>query len=508
MKNTARNLLVLVSLSTALVHAQISSFKNVIVIFQENRTPDNLFQGLCATAGACSIIPTGKQYNIQTSNWLDKTSATGKIQPLTITLANTYDLSHAHSAWVAQCDKNAAGTCVMDGAAGVTCTPQKGTSCPTQPQFRYAVGDPNHIPPYSLQPYLDLATQYAFANYMFQTNEGPSFPAHQFIFGATSAYNASNDALGVFASENMNPPKMGAGCIANSGVTVKQIDSTGNENNPMYPPIYPCFFHQALSDLLEARSFTWEYYAKGAASIWTAPSALEHICGIDGGASACPGTDWTEHVDATNPSDVLTAIQNCTLGKGQGQLTAVPQVTWITPTGQNSDHASSNTGGGPAWVASIVNAIGNSWTNSGNKCDYWGANSPGNETAIIIAWDDWGGWYDHEPPAVLPSPQGGYQFGFRVPMIVVSAYTPVQVVNNKRHDFGSILRFIEQNYGLGNLGFADTRCDPSWANCQFDNLSGFFNYAQAARTFTTIQAAQGAEYFIHDKTPPTDPDDD
>jgi hypothetical protein len=82
------------------------------------------------------------------------------------------------------------------------------------------------------------------------------------------------------------------------------------------------------------------------------------------------------------------------------------------------------------------------------------------------------------------------------------------VVNNRRHDFGSILRFIEQNYKIGNLGFADTRCDPSWAPCSSDNLSGFFNYTQAPRIFNTIQAEHDAEYFINDNTPPTDPDDD
>ena len=495
MKAQARHLLVLVSLGTALVHAQITSFKNVVVIFQENRTPDNLFQGLCTTPSACSTTPTGKQYNIQTSNWLDKTSPGGVIQPLTIPLANTYDLSHAHSAWVAQCDLNSSGVCAMDGAAGVRCSPQTGTTCPSQPQFRYAVGDPTHNPAYTLQPYLDIATQYGWANYMFQTNEGPSFPAHQFIFGATSAPSAADDAMGIFASENMPAPKVAAGCIANSSTTVRLIDSTGSETN--LSPIYPCFEHQTISDVLEGKSLTWAYYAAGQGSIWTAPNAISHICGANG--QTCAGTDFTSNVDFKSPSDVLTAISSCNL----------KTVTWITPTGQNSDHASSNDGGGPAWVASIVNAIGNSWSQSGNKCDYWGANSPGNETAIFLTWDDWGGWYDHEPPAILASPQGGYQYGFRVPLIVVSAYTPVQLVNNKRHDFGSILRFIEQNYGLTSLGFADSRCDPSWAGkCASDSLRGFFNYTQTPRTFKTIQSVRGAEFFINDRRPPTDPDDD
>src|SRR5712692_6353349 len=130
-------------------------------------------------------------------------------------------------------------------------------------------------------------------------------------------------------------------------------------------------------------------------SIWTAPNSIHEICLPDPGFTTCTGPEWTNNVDLT-PSDVLTDIGNCQLR----------DVTWVIPTGQNSDHARSNNGGGPAWVASIVNTIGNSWTNSHSTCDYWGDHSPGNETAIFITWDDWGGWYDHEPPAILASPQG------------------------------------------------------------------------------------------------------
>ena len=492
MKVAARYLLMLIPFSTALVYPQIRSFKNVVVIVQENRTPDNLFQGLCTNRTACSTTPTGKQYNIQTKNWLDNTSPTGVTQPLTIPLANTYDLTHAHWVWVKQCDENGAGKCLMDGAASGTCVPQSGTTCPTQPEFRYAVDDPKHIPPYTLQPYLDLATQYGWANYMFQTNQGPSFPAHQFLFGATSAPSAADDAKGIFAAENMSGTGQdaGAGCIADPSVLVKLIDASGSETN--LSPIYPCFEHSTIADLVPS----WRYYAGRANSIWTAPNAIRHICEPSG--TTCLGADWNNNVDVVNPSDVLTDITSCQL----------KQVTWVIPTGQNSDHASTNTGGGPDWVASIVNAIGSSWTQSSHKCDYWGASSRGNETAIFITWDDWGGWYDHERPAILASPQGGYQYGFRVPLLVVSAYTPVQVVDNSRHDFGSILRFIEQNYGIGNLKFADTRCDPSWSKCTLDNMRSFFSYTQTPRAFKTVQTNQGAEYFINDKTPPTDPDDD
>lgn len=58
-----------------------------------------------------------------------------------------------------------------------------------------------------VQPYFDIATNYGFANYMFQTNEGPSFPAHQFLFTGTSAPVAPHDSNGYyldFVSENVN----------------------------------------------------------------------------------------------------------------------------------------------------------------------------------------------------------------------------------------------------------------------------------------------------------------
>src|SRR5689334_3821715 len=100
--------------------SQVSPFKHIVVIFQENRTPDNLFQGLCAppygTADSCSPMAVDGQYNIQTSHWADKTSPRGTIRPRPVALANHYDLSHAHSAFIAMCDADpVSGVCKMDG---------------------------------------------------------------------------------------------------------------------------------------------------------------------------------------------------------------------------------------------------------------------------------------------------------------------------------------------------------------------------------------------------------
>jgi phospholipase C len=189
-------------------------------------------------------------------------------------------------------------------------------------------------------------------------------------------------------------------------------------------------------------------------------------------------------VDLT-PANILADIEHCSLRN----------ISWVIPSGFNSDHASVNDGGGPSWVASIVNAIGNS-----NSCDngngYW------KDTAILITWDDWGGWYDHVSPTILEYPQGGYQNGFRVPLIFVSAYTPRRYINNMRHDFGSILRFIEFNFGIpeGALNFADARTH--------NRFEGFFDFTKPPRRFQTISAPKDAAFFFNDTRAATDPDDE
>jgi phospholipase C len=470
-----RLILLLIGAGTIAALAQIPAFQHVIVVVQENRTPDNLFQGLCAppygSTNACSTRPTASQYDIQTSNWFDRSSPTGVTQPSTVALANKYDLSHAHSAFTVMCNAvSSTGACQMDGAAGIPCS---GT-CPAKPQFRY-VGNSTGI----LNPYLALATQYGWANYLFQTNQGPSFPAHQFLFGGTSAPSAADDAAGIFASENMSGAGKTAGCAAEAGTTVQLIGPTGENSK-----IYPCFEHQTMADVLPS-FVTWRYYTPSAGSIWTAPNAIQHICQSSGPGGKCEGQDWTNNVDLS-PADVLKDISACNLRS----------VSWVVPTGANSDHAHVNDGGGPSWVAAIVNAIGNS-TTCDNDGGYW------KDTAIFITWDDWGGWYDHESPTILAQPQGDYQYGFRVPLIVVSAYTAAGYINNERHDFGSILRFIEHNFGVleGVLNFADARAK--------NDLSGFFDLTQQApRVFQNISAPKSASFFLNDKRKATDPDDD
>jgi phospholipase C len=471
----------------------ISQIQHVVIIFQENRTPDNLFQGLCiapyGSPSACATNAGPTQYEIQTSNWLNGQASGGVTQPGMIDLGtvgfggnpDNYDLSHAHSAFVDMCDLNpATGACAMDGANLIPYSCTAGTvNCPppANPGFMY-------VDPADVQPYLTMAQTYAFADHMFQTNEGPSFPAHQFIISGTSAPSATSP---LFASENPGGVVGGAaGCIAPAGETVKVIDAAGSETSN--PAIYPCFEHPTLTDLLDTANVTWRYYAPSAGSIWTAPDAIEHMCQPStptGGE--CTGPDWT----ATSPKVVVGQTQSNAQILTDIASNQLQQVSWVIPTGQDSDHALSNNGCGPSWVTSIVNAIGNS--------PYW------SNTVIILTWDDWGGWYDHVPPTVIDNGSNwgsGYVYGFRVPMVVISPYAKPAYISRVTHDFGSILKFIETTFSLPSLGYADAPAD---------DLSDIFNFSQTPIAFQTIPqlgTPLDPTTCANDPSPATDPDDD
>ena len=450
--------------------AQIPSFQHVILVIQENRTPDNLFQGLCTTPTACSTKPSAGQYNIQTMGWYDKTSSTLTTNPTAVPFGLGWDMLHAHAAFVTECDIDMYGACAMDGAAHAHCLSYS-QPCPTKAAYSY-------VDPGAVQPYVDIAKTYGWANYMFQTNQGPSFSAHQFLFGATSAPSAADDHSGLFVAGEGTV----VGCNSPPTTVVPVINPQGVE----FTRVYPCFDHQTMADLLEAKGVTWRYYGSTVGTyrgpnpdgIWMAPNSISRICVPVN--QKCTGAEWTANLVFT-PSAVLSDVStpNCNL---QG-------VSWVIPDSYDSDHSGTPKNvDGPSWVASIVNAVGNSPCTNKDGSSYWSS------TAIIIVWDDWGGFYDHESPTIEPFPQGGFQMGFRVPMLVVSAYTGPASIGNSREDFGSVMRFIERNFGImeGALTFADARGGTS-------DLGEYFSLGQPARPFQAINAPLSAKHFLTKK---------
>lgn len=410
-----------------------SVIRHVVMIVQENRTPDNLFHGF---PGA-DTVNTGQ-------------NSKGEIITLkAVPLATSYDVYHGHKSFVQMFDNGK-----MDGADLIKtkCGVRKPHDCkiPPNPQFKY-------VQTSDVQPYFDLGQQYTFADRMFSTMQSSSYPAHQFIISGTSAPTPDSDLFMSESPSGYPNASMNAGCDAPPSVTVALIDPTGDESQRMYP----CFEHLTLMDTLNARGISWRYYSYGSGSIWTGPNSILHLRW---------GPDWSKNV-VLDPPQILTDI-------AAGNLA---QVSWIIPKGRYGDHSGGNDGSGPSWVASIVNAIGTS--------QYW------SDTAIFVFWDDWGGWYDHVAPKIINS----FEYGFRVPLIVVSPYAKKGYVSHEMHHFGSILKFIENVYSLPSLGYSDANAD---------DLSDCFNFGQAPSKFSKIKAPIGPDFFIKDTRPGWDPDDE
>jgi len=482
---------------------------HVVVIVQENRTLDNLFG---------SNSPSNQYYlpglvfstTGQAHTTVSGTKQVFAVQAVSIPLASTlgskgsidaddYDPDHSHSpAWVDACDApvitDPSTDCAMDGFNRVTVTCDTGaTGCPGPAYPTYA-----YVQYKDVAPYFQIASHYGYANYMFQTSQGPSFPAHQFIFGGTSQPGVGSEP-DWFVGEDKIPRAGDNGCVASADSIVKQVDpATQNEIS-----IYPCFTHNTMADLFAAHNppITWTYYTPGQGSRWSAPDAISTICTNSNGV--CTGRYWTKgaangFID-TNPSDVLTDIRNCQL----------KQVSWVVPSGLESDHAGQTDGSGPSWVASIVNKVGDSPCTdlvNGETLTYW------QDTVILITWDDWGGWYETVVPPSLsakaPAVASSYVYGFRVPLLVVSAYTPAGTVSSSTLDFGAILKFIEEVFGgLGTI--SPDPLNPYADYYAYDDLGEFFDFTPPhRRSFESIQAPLKEEVFLNPNRPIEPPDND
>jgi phospholipase C len=408
-----------------------SKIKHVVIIFQENRTVDNLFNGL---PGA-DTVRTGKNSHGQSV----------ALRPVDMTAP--YDLGHEHRAFETERAKGKWNGFDKVGShcyAVTTCTPQ-------------GVRAYGYVPRDQVKPYFDMATQYAFADRMFQTNQGPSFPAHQYILSGTSTVvNGSALRAAENPSSPLGPPA--GGCDSAPQSLVALIDLQGNETQRAYP----CFNRTSLIDLLAAKSLSWRYYQGYIGpGLWNGPDAILRIR---------ENRRAFANVIAP-PATILTDVANGTLAN----------VVWVTPSGLASDHPGSTDGSEPSWVASVVNAIGQS--------KFW------NTTAIFVTWDDWGGWFDH----VVPPQYNSYELSFRVPLVVVSPYAKNHYVSHRQHEFASMLKFAERVFGLGSLHTTDVRSD---------DLFDCFDFSKPPTKFKRIPAKFPPSYFLKQPANVVPVDDD
>jgi phospholipase C len=111
----------------------------------------------------------------------------------------------------------------------------------------------------------------------------------------------------------------------------------------------------------------------------------------------------------------------------------LPQVCWVTPSKTESEHPPNDVTVGMWYVTGLINAI--------MQSPYW------NDCAIILFWDDSGGFYDHVPPPVVD--QAG--LGFRVPALVISPWSKSGQVIHTQYDLTSSLKLLEVTFGLPSL---------------------------------------------------------
>jgi phospholipase C len=227
-----------------------------------------------------------------------------------------------------------------------------------------------------------------------------------------------------------------------------------------------------LTYLLHKHGVSWAYYVQ---------SGIQPDCddNPDETAAGCaPVAQGAKTPSIWNPLPSFTDVkQDGQLGDvknlsafytaaGKGTL---PAVSWIAPTQANSDHPPANLATGQAYVTNLINTI--------MKSPDW------DSTAIFLAWDDWGGFYDHVvPPAV---DQNGY--GLRVPALVISPYARPGYIDHQTLSFDAYNKFIEDDF-LGGArldpatdGRPDPRPDVRENASILGNLAADFDFSQPPR---------------------------
>jgi phospholipase C len=310
--------------------------------------------------------------------------------------------------------------------------------------YPYAYVDHAEIDPYRV-----MAARYVLADRMFPTEFGTSFTSHQDLLAGTTQIDANHSLVDT-------PATVPWGCDAPAGTTTFLVDRL-RKIEPNGP--FPCFTQYAtIADTLDGAHVSWKYYVG-----WLGIFAGEVWDGFDAIKNVRYGPDWTRNV-----------IHPETLALTDPAAGHLPSVEWVIPDLAWSDHPAVALDWGPSWVADVVDAVGES--------KYW------KSTAIIVLWDDWGGWYDDVPP-----PQLDYVgLGVRVPLLVISPYAKKGYVSHTQYEYGSILKFIEQAYNLPSLHATDVRAN---------SLLDAFDFTQPPRAFVPIHAKYPAKFFLTQRGP-------
>ncbi len=280
--------------------------------------------------------------------------------------------------------------------------------------------------------YWAYAKSFVLQDHMFCSVASWSLPAHLFEVSAWSAYcNKHNDPMSCI--NEMNAP----GIVPDfKGGFMKgprgQIFG-GKRNGP--PGTKPIYAWTDITYLLHKHHVSWGFYVFKSSN----PNCAAGV----GPCSHEEFEDRTEgwwnplpYFDTVKNDHQLSNIQPMKNFYKQAREGTLPSVSWISPSQKVSEHPPALVSVGESYVTSLINAVmqGPDWKDS----------------AIFLAWDDWGGFYDHVPPPAVDI--NGY--GLRVPAMVISPYVKPHLIDHQVLSFDAYLKFIEDDF-LGG-----SRLDP------------------------------------------------
>jgi phospholipase C len=272
--------------------------------------------------------------------------------------------------------------------------------------------------PSDIPNYFTYAQNFVLADNMFSSVHGDSFENHLYIIAA--------QAGGVITQKKGAPASSKWGCDAEPDFLLQALDDTDG----VISEIFPCFDFQTLADSLDSGGISWKYYApqEGQAGyVYNTYDEINHIRNT---------SLWTEHV--VPDTQFVTDAAN-------GNL---PAVSWLV-TGPDNEHPPGSTCQGENWTVEQLNTLmqGPDWSTS----------------AVFLTWDDFGGFYDH----VVVPPIDVYGLGPRVPLLIISPYAQAGLISHTQYEFSSVLKFIEDRFGLTPLTDRDADANDTTDSFNF-----------------------------------------
>jgi phospholipase C len=387
--------------SPAAARAGAATIKHVVLIMQENRSFDSYFgtypgaDGIPMRRGVpTACVPAGLKRSCQRP-YVDHADVNG---------------GGPHNAGDAIADINRGR---MDGFVVRALQARKGCVVTTDPACANSAAPDvmGYHTRSDIPNYWAYARNFVLQDHMFEPNASWSLPAHLFEVSEWSAY----------CTQYFNP-----GSCANA---------LQNPNSPTPQPT-PLYAWTDLTWLLHRYGVSWGYYiVSGTEPDCENPAVLS--CGPVRQTSRTPGI-WNPlpYFETVRLDRQLGNIQSIDRFYEAARTGELPAVSWIVPSGEVSEHPPAPVSYGQSYVTGLINAVMHS--------PDW------DSTAIFVAWDDWGGFYDHVPPPSVD--QNGY--GLRVPGLVISPYARRGYVDHQVLSFDAYDKFIEDVFLHGQ------RLDP------------------------------------------------